>query len=143
MAELVGRDLLAELGEAHEVGEGHADVARARELPGLPLGGRHGLGAQDVAQVQLQHALEHGRGHRDELLHDGPVALGQLQLVGARLQRDLEHDGAHDLGRLGQAATEHAGRLQHLLLGEPLGAEAPRVACSVGVAAIHRFGDAL
>ena len=42
-AELVGRDLLAQAGEADEVGEADRDVARARQRARLALGRVDGL----------------------------------------------------------------------------------------------------
>ena len=53
-----------------------------------------------------------------ELLDERAVAVGELELVGAGLQRHLEHERAHDLRGLRQAAAQHARREEHLLLGQ-------------------------
>ena len=58
--ELVRRDLLAQAGEADEVGEADRHVARPGERARLALGRVDGLGAHRLAQVQARHVLEHG-----------------------------------------------------------------------------------
>ena len=64
--ELVGRDLLAQAGEADEVGEADRDVARARQRARQALGRVDGLRAHRLAQVQAGHVLEHRPDHRHE-----------------------------------------------------------------------------
>ena len=58
VAELVGRDLLAEPGEADEVGEGDVHVPGAGQRARLALLGADQLGLDELGEVQLQQVAQ-------------------------------------------------------------------------------------
>jgi hypothetical protein len=121
--ELGRRHLLAETGEADEVGERDADVAGGGQRPGSALVGPERLEADRVTEVEAQHLLEHRAEHR----HDRRPALGEalreLGLARPRLERELEADRPQRLGGLRHPAAEDADRAQHLLVAHAGGPE--------------------
>ena len=138
-AELVGRDLLAQAGEADEVGEADRHIARPRQRARLALGRVDGLGAHGLAQVQAGHVLEHGADHRHEAGDALGVAARQLGLAQARLEDELEGRRAQRLGRLRHPAPDDADDRELLLLADPRlqeGARDPR-GLDIGVRADH------
>ena len=118
-AELLDRELLAELGEADQVGEGDDGLLGVVEPAGAALLLRQGVGTQHLLQVQGEDVLEPRTGQRHQLLGDDPVAVGELVLVQAGLQEGAGDQRAGGFGVARHPLPEHAGDFERVLVGEP------------------------
>ena len=78
VAHVLGRHVLAELGEADDVDEADRDRLRAREPPALELGLRDHDVPHLLAQAQVEHLLEGGCRERAEVVQRLGVAQRQI-----------------------------------------------------------------
>ena len=117
-AQLFGLDLLAELGEADQVGEADRDVGRRPRLPRGDVGG-----ADHVAADLLEHVGAEGVGEgrledRQHVLGGGGEAQRQVALGVARLHQRADDQLAVGLGDPRRRHADRPRHLQHPLLGQ-------------------------
>ena len=95
--QLVGRDLLAELGEADDVHEAHHQLLGARKPAALELGLADHRLADLLAHAHVEHVLERGARQRTEAAQRLRVAQAKVALGVAGLDQGLAERG--DQGR--------------------------------------------
>ena len=86
-SELLGRDLLAEAREAHDVDEADHHLLGARQPAALQLGLADDCLADRLAQAQVEHLREGGAGERAELPQRLGVAEPEVALGVARAEQ--------------------------------------------------------
>ena len=117
-AQLLGRDLLAQLREADDVDEPDRDRLRAGQPAAAQLGLADDHVSQRLAQVQVEHVAEGGGGQRAEVLKRLRVAQAQVALGVAGAQERLAEDRAQAGGDVGHRPAHDARQVEELLAAE-------------------------